>query len=63
MFDLKLQFLEDENYSLRRQVSSLQQVLTAESNIQQKSVLYQISTTNSYLMVELQTARDQVVMS
>jgi hypothetical protein len=63
MFDLKLQFLEDENYSLRRQVSSLQQVLTAESNIQQKSVLYQISTTNSYLMAELQTARDQVVMS
>lgn len=63
MFDLKLQFLEDENYSLRRQVSSLQQVLTAESNIQQKSVLYQISTTNSYLMVELQTTRDQVVMS
>lgn len=62
MFDLKLQFLQDENYNLRRQVSSLQQVLAAESSIQQKSVLYQMSQTNDYLILELQTTKDQVGM-
>lgn len=63
MFELKLQFLQDENYNLRRQVSSLQQVLAAESSIQQKSVLYQMSQTNDCLILELQTTKDQVGMS
>lgn len=41
MFELKLQYLNEENYSLKRQVNDLKHILSIESNENQLSLLYQ----------------------
>lgn len=46
MFELKVQFLEDENFALRRQVSSLQKILAVESDSNEKSLLHQLRRSN-----------------
>ena len=60
MFDIKVGYLEDENFNLRRQLHSLKQILSAESESNKRSLIFQIEEQNHQLTEELQSCKDAV---
>ena len=59
MFELKVQYLSEENFALRRQVVGLKGVLSVGSEENEQSLLYQLREANERLELRLQGVQDE----